>query len=131
MLEVVEQQEHRATADVLGEGALHAERLRDRLDDKRRLAQAGKTDPEDAIQVLADHVGGGLDRKPGLPRAPRSRQGDQPSAPRAKQGRDLGKLPLPSDKRRCWNRQIRVVERLQRRKIAGAELEQPTGSSKS
>ena len=67
MLEVVEQQEHAARADLIREAALRAERLRDRLDDERRLAQAGKANPEDAVRVVADHVGGGLDREAGLP----------------------------------------------------------------
>ncbi len=45
--------------------------------------------------------------------------------PFAEQGADLDELPLPSDERRGRYRQVRVVQRLQRRKLGRAELEQP------
>ena len=54
LLEVVEEQEQLALADVLGEAVLGAERLRDRLRDERGVAQRGEPDPEDACLVLGD-----------------------------------------------------------------------------
>ena len=54
LLEVVEQEQHLALADVLGQAVLGTERLRDRLRDERRIAQRGQADPEDARLVLGD-----------------------------------------------------------------------------
>ena len=73
LLEVVEQEEHLALGDVLGEAVLRAERLRDRLGDERGVAQGGEPDPEDACLVLGHEGGGRLEREPGLARAARAR----------------------------------------------------------
>ena len=73
LLEVVEQEQQLALADVLGEAVLGAERLRDRLGDERRVAERGEPDPEDARLVLGHELGGGLEREPRLARAARAR----------------------------------------------------------
>ena len=73
LLEVVEQEQQLALADVLGETVLGAERLGDRLGDERGIAERGEADPEDACLVLGDERGGRLDREPRLARAARAR----------------------------------------------------------
>ena len=80
LLEVVEQEQELALADVLGEAVLRAEGLRDRLGDERRVAQRGEPDPEDACLVRGDEGGGGLEREPRLPRAAWAGKGDEPRA---------------------------------------------------
>ena len=47
LLQVVEEEQDLALADVLFEPMLGAERLRDCLGDKRRVAERCETDPED------------------------------------------------------------------------------------
>ena len=70
LLEVVEQEEQLALGDVLGEAVLGAERLGDRLDDERRVAERGEPDPEDAVPCSRRRA----------PRLPRSRAASCPSA---------------------------------------------------
>ena len=71
LLEVVEQQQQLALADVLGELVLGAQRLRDRLDHQRRVTQRRKPDPEDAGLELRDKRRRCLERKACLARAAR------------------------------------------------------------
>ena len=80
MLEVVEQEQHLAVADVLGEAVLGAERLGDSLGDERRIAERGKPDPEDAGLVLGNERRGRLDREPRLAGAAGARERDEPGA---------------------------------------------------
>ncbi len=75
VLEVVENEEQSCVADVLGEAGPRAERLRDRLDDERRVAQLREADPEDAVRVVADDLRRSLDREPRLSRAAGPRRG--------------------------------------------------------
>ena len=65
LLEVVEEQEQLALADVLGETVPRAERLGDRLRDERGIAKGGEPDPEDPCFVVGDERGGGLDARDG------------------------------------------------------------------
>ena len=78
LLQVVEEEQHLALADVLGEAVLGAERLGDRLRDERGVAQGGEADPEDARLVLGDECGGRLEREPGLARAAGAGEGEEP-----------------------------------------------------
>ena len=71
LLEVVEQQQELALADVLREAVLRPERLRDRLGHERRVAQRGQADPEDA----------GRERRARARRRPRARAASCPSHP--------------------------------------------------
>ena len=80
LLQVVEEEQHLALADVLGEAVLGAERLGDRLRDERGVAQGGEPDPEDACLVLGDECGSRLEREPGLARAPGPGQRDESSS---------------------------------------------------
>ena len=75
LLEVVEQQQELALADVLGEAVLRPQRLRDRLGHERRVAQRGQADPEDARLERGHELGGDLEREPRLARTARARRG--------------------------------------------------------
>ena len=75
LLEVVEQEQQLALADVLGEAVLGAERLRDRLGHERRVAQRREADPEDAGLEGGHELGRRLEREPRLARAARARTG--------------------------------------------------------
>ena len=80
LLQVVEQQEQLAFADVLGEAVLGSQRLGNRLAHQRRVAQRGKADPEDARLVGRDERCRRLERESSLPRPARARQRHQPCA---------------------------------------------------
>ena len=73
LLEVVEQQQQLALADVLGEAVLRPQRLRDRLGHQRRLAQRDKRDPEDAGRERGHQLGGRLDARAASCPNPRAR----------------------------------------------------------
>ena len=124
LLEVVQQQEQLALADVLGQAVLGPQRLGDGLGDEGRIAQSGEPDPEDAVPELRHQLGRRLDRQPRLPRTTRAGQRHQPRAI-LQQLDDVRHLPLPADERRRRPRQIRVRDRLQRRKALLAQLEDP------
>ena len=80
LLEVVEDEEHLALADVVGEAVLRAERLGDLVGDERRVADRRQLDPERAGLVVADELGGGLDRQARLARAAGAGERDEPRA---------------------------------------------------
>ena len=80
LLEVVEQQQELALADVLGEAVLRPQRLRDRLGHERGVAQCGQADPEDPRLERGHELGGNLEREPRLSRAARACEGDEARA---------------------------------------------------
>ena len=121
LLQVVEQQEQLAFADVLGEAVLGSQRLGNRLADQRRVAQRGEADPEDACLVGRDKRCRRLERESSLPRPARARQRHQPCA--ADRGEQLAQLTLPADERARGTREVGVRDRLQRREALAAELE--------
>ena len=122
LLEVVEQQQQLALADVPGKVVLCAERLRDRLGHERRVAQRRQPNPEDACLVFRNERRRRLQRKPRLARATRPGQRDQPRAA-LEPGKHLRQLPPPADERARRPRQVRIRDRLERRKAPLPELE--------
>jgi len=122
LLEIVEDEKHLALADVVGEAVGSTERLHDLFGDESRVADRCELDPERPGLVVADELGGRLDREARLPRAARPGKGDEASAV-AEKGDDLCRLPVPADERARWTRQVRVRDRLQWREALGAELE--------
>ena len=56
MLEVVEHEQQLAIADVVGEHLLRTERLRDRFDYERGIADRRQPDPEDAGTEMGDEL---------------------------------------------------------------------------
>ena len=124
VLEVVEQEEQALRADVLGEFLGGAENLGDRCGDKRGLAKHGETDPEDAVRIKLGDVGGGLRREPGLAGTSCPSQSQQPRLVVREQRAHLLQLALTPKEGCRRHRQIRLVERGERRKLFLAELVQ-------
>ena len=123
LLEVVEQQQQLPVCDVLREPAPCPEHLRDRLCHQRGIAERGQADPEHARLERRHELGGNLEREPRLTRPSRPGQCDQARAV-PKQTKHLVPLARPTDERRSGTRQVRIRDRLQRRKTPRAELEQ-------
>ena len=123
LLKVVEQEQERALADVLGKSVFRPQRLRDRLLNQLRITKRRQSDPEDAVLELGNEFCRGLDRQPRLARPPRAGQGHE--ARFFEQRGDLGFLAFPADERARRPRQVRVRDRSQRRELPGSELEDP------
>src|SRR5207302_3646028 len=70
-----------------------------------------------------------LQREARLAAPARSGQRDQADLGALQQRSDLVELPLASEKRCGGNRQVRLVQRLQRREALRAELEEPLRSA--
>ena len=122
LLEVVEDQEHLALADVLGESIRGPERLPDLGRHERRVADRCELDPERPGLVVADELGRRLDREPGLAGTAGAREREEAGTV-ADQRDDLRGLPFAPDERARRPRQVRVRDRLQWRESLGAELE--------
>jgi hypothetical protein len=120
VLEVVEEEQRRALAEVTTELALVREpqRLRDRRPDELRLRQRGERDPEDAAGESIDELRSRLERQARLSGAARSCDRDHSVAVRH-QLADLCHLALTADQRRARHREIRPggAEGLQRWKF--------------
>ena len=104
-----------------GETILRAQGLRDRLGDEGGVAQCGKADPEDTRLVLGDEGGGRLEREPGLARAARPGQGEEPRAALDPLD-DLRELCVATDEGARRTGQVRVRDRLERGKGLASEL---------
>ena len=122
LLEVVEQQQQPTLTDVRGKFILGAERMRDRLEDKRRSAQCRQPDPEDAGLVVRDERPCRLQGQARLTRPTGTGQRHQASA-LLDPGEHLSQLAVPTDERARRPRQVRVGNRLERRKPLLSELE--------
>ena len=94
--------------------------------DESGIAERGEPDPEDARLVVGDKAGGGLEGEAGLARAAGAGHGEQAS-PALDPGDDLGELSLSSHEGARRPREVRVGDRLQRRELSFAELEDPDG----
>ncbi len=94
----------------------------DRALEERRIAKRLERNPEDAVREGLGCVCGHLERESRLPAATRSRQRKQ--AVRADELTELLELSPTANERRLLDRQIRPVQRLQRRKLAVSELVQ-------
>jgi hypothetical protein len=125
LLEVVEDEQHAPAADVLGRLGLGTKRRADRRHDELRVAHSLEPDPPDAVLVSVDHLGGSLDREAGLPGAAGPGQRQEPSSLVAQELQDLRQLLLPADERGGLLGQVRLVQRLERRKLLVAELVDP------
>ena len=131
LLEVVEQEQHPALADVLGEAVLGAERLRDRLGDQRRIAQRRQRDPEDAGREVAGTSSAAASIASRVLPVPPGPVSVTSRAPFRAARRASSTLPLAADERGRRARQVRVRDRLQRREALSPSWKIATGSSKS
>jgi hypothetical protein len=124
MLEVVQQQQQLLVADDGRELLARAERLSDRRQDELRVADRRQQDPVDTVREVADDVGRSLDREACLARPARPGESEQPTLA-AQQLGDVCYLTLSTDERAGRPREVRVRDRLQRRKRHIPELEDP------
>jgi len=122
LFEVVQQHQQPLVPHVLDQAVIRTDRRSDRPLDEGRVAERLQRDPEDAVGELLHGLGRELKRQAGLTAAPRPREGQQ--AMRADERAGLRELALAADEWRWLDRQIRLVERPQRREVAVAELVQ-------
>jgi hypothetical protein len=123
MLEVVEQEQDLSPAEEPGQIVGRADRLRDLGVEQRGIGEADQWHPEDAVALRAYELRRDLEREPGLARAAGAGERHEPFAVREHRD-ELLDLALPPDERARGERQVRGVERPQRRKVTVAELEQ-------
>ena len=124
MLEVVEHEQQALVAHRRRQRVLRAERLSGGGLDERGIGERGERHPPDPAVVVVGGRRGRLQREPRLAaparagqRRPAGRR-DAAAAPRSVD------LPLATEKRRRRNRQVRLVQRLQRREVVRPELEE-------
>ena len=107
LLQVVEEQQELALADVLPEPVLGAEGLGDLVRHECRVADRREADPENPRLELRNERRRRLEREPGLARATGPSQRQQSGAVLQQQS-DLADLLLPTDERAGRPRQVRV-----------------------
>ncbi len=128
LLDVVEQQQHAAVADVAGQVVGEAQHVRRLAEHQAGVAHRGERHPVDPAPVL---VGDGCDRlqpEPGLAGPAGAGEREQPDVVAPQQVEDLGELGVPADERRGRHGQVGPVQALQRREVVVAELVDPLGS---
>ena len=125
LLDVVEQHEHAAIADMRGE-VVRAPRVCAIAETTSAgSVNACSGDPPHAVRRALDLLGGGLQREPRLARPARAGQGQQAGSRRARAARDLGELALAAEERRRLHGQVGRVQAPERREVEVAELVQP------
>ena len=122
LLEVVEEHEQPLVRHVLDQAVVGADRRSDRALDERGIAERLQRNPEDAVGELLDRVGRELERQARL--AAPAGAGERHQAMRANERPGLLELALASDERGRLDRQVRPIERPQRREVLVAELVQ-------
>ena len=133
LLEIVENEEEPPRAQVVAQhvavcpaaALAQAERLRDRSHDQIRIRQRPQRHEPDAVGVVLGGVGGREKRQARLPAAARADQGDDRDIVAAEQVEQLGELALTPDELSRRDREIRLVQRLERREVLAAELVEP------
>jgi hypothetical protein len=123
MLEVVKQKQRPAPCEVPGKVDAGSERLGNRREDEARLVEGGQRHPEDAVGEVVDDLRGNLERQPRLAAAPGPRKRYDPAAV-AEELKQLAEFSPTADELARSYREVRLVQRLQRRKLAVAELEE-------
>jgi len=120
LLEVVEEKQHRAIADVLGELDLRTDRLRDRREHEGGVANRRQRYPPDPAREVVDRFGCDLHRQAGL--AYPSGADKRYEAMLAEQRSCRGRLVFSPDQPCRLDRQVRLVQRLEPRVLLLAEL---------
>ena len=91
--------------------------------DQSRIPESLKRHPEDAVGEILDGLRSELQRKACLAASARPRQRHQ--SMRTNKGPSFRELALATDQRRRLDRQVRAMERPQRRELSLAELVEP------
>ncbi len=115
-------------------GALaHAKGRGDGLGNQVRVRHGGQRHKPDPVRERVQRLGRGLQRKPGLPGAPRTGEGNRAVIQERPASREGSQLVLPTDERRRLRRKVvrLLIETLQRRELSwqsrSAELEDALG----
>src|SRR5207245_5014630 len=95
-----------------------------RVQDKTRVPERRKRNPEDPSAELCEQLRSRLDRQPRFAGTAGSGQRHQ-TLPAAKHAKQISEFLLAPHKRTRWSRQVGVRDRPQRRKPFRPELEQP------
>ncbi len=127
LLEVVEEEEQPPGGDVVRQAVLGAERLGGSLEHDRWVAQRRQRDPPDPVGEGVGRETGSLQGEPGLARPAGPGHCQQAAVRTAQQCADLGELGRSAEERRGRHRQVRPVERRERRELAVAKLVDPLG----
>jgi hypothetical protein len=126
VLEVVEEQEELTTTEEPGQIVGRADRLRHLRVEQRWIREPDERYPEDAVALRADELRRDLECEPRLAGAARTGERDEPLAVREHRD-ELLDLALPADERARREREVRRVQRPQRREVAVTELVQALG----
>jgi hypothetical protein len=124
VLEVVEHEQQPLVSDRRRQRVRRAERLGGRGLDEARVREGGERHPPDTVVVVVCRGRGRLQREPGLAAPAGPGQRNEANVGASKQRRDLVDLALATQERRRRNRQVRLVQRLQRREGVRPELEE-------
>ena len=119
LLEVVDEDEQPLVRHVLEQPVVGAHRGSDRPLDESRIAESLQRNPEDPVGEVLDRFGRELEREPRLAATAGPREREQ--AMLADELTGLRELPLPPDERIRLDREVRPIERLQRREVTVAE----------
>jgi hypothetical protein len=121
VLRIVQEQQRLPRPQMLREAATGIDRLGDRRRDELRILHARERNPEDAVCKGPDELCGHLQREPRLPCSARTR--DRHEATAVTEQRDqLRQLLLATEQWARRDGEVRRIERLQRRKLAVADL---------
>ncbi len=135
LLEVVDDEQQRLVLERTSERAiqrlspvlLHPERLRNRRNHERRIGDRGEGDVEDAVAELVDELRAHRQGEPGLSRPAGAGHGHEPDVRPAQQCSQFLELLAAPDQRRGCERQVRVVQALERREVVATKLEELLG----
>ena len=124
MLDVVEQQQRSLADQGLGDGVgkrplgllAQLERLRDSGDHERRVTNRRERNPDNTVRIAVRGLGRGLQRQPRLAGAPRAGEREHPDIGVGETLDDLGELVRAATKRCRRDRQVRPIQRPERRK---------------
>src|SRR5690242_19653627 len=103
---------------------LRTDRRRNGRQYELRVAKRRKPDPPDAVAEVVGQLGRDVERKARLADSAWPCDRHQ-TRTLAKEPQHVGKLLLPADQRFCGQGKVAVVEALQRREVAEAELIDP------
>ena len=125
VLEVVEQEQQAPPVDELGQRSAAAERPGGRRTDVRRIGERRKRHPPHTVGIRVRHLAGGVEREPRLPRSAGAGQRQETRVVAASSSPHVGELLLTPEELRRRDREVRPVQRLERRELVVAELVDP------
>ena len=125
LLEVVEQEQHVLLVDVVHQTDSCPERVDDLGLDELAARDRRERNPEHAVRKLTDELGRDLEREACLPAA--ACAGERRDAVSGDERAKLRDLVDPSDQRARLGRQIRRVQRPERREHPGSDLIETLG----